>query len=126
MSDRAPARMPSGLGGRPPRNARVFLERTRPILVARWVGSCRRALRYLNDPKTPIDANWIRLFNSLADRLGHPRVTSQTVESASFSASVHEERVVPANGAVTDSDALRYLEARIQTLRASREAGSGG
>ena len=114
-----------GLAGRPPRNARAFLERERPVLAARWVRSCRRALRYLNDPKTPIDANWIKLFNSLADRLGHPRVTSQTVDSrsASFSASVAVEALPPAPpGAVSDDEAIDFLERRVLALRAGRAA----
>ena len=76
------------LAGRPPARASTFLAKSRPILAARWVRSCKRALQHLNDPKAAIDANWIRLFNSLADRIGYARVSEQRVDSTSISATM--------------------------------------
>jgi hypothetical protein len=59
-----------GLPGRPPKNAGAFLARMRPRMAAQFVLSMRRAQRWLNDPKTPIDATWVRLFADVADRVG--------------------------------------------------------
>lgn len=102
-----PMKLPSGLAGRPPRNARVFLDRQRPILAARWVRASRRALAYLNNPATPIDANWIKLFDTLGDRLGCERRTSQTVTSDSTSV---------AATVVTGEDVLLSLKRRATAL----------
>jgi hypothetical protein len=95
-----------GLAGRPPKNARAFLDRQRPVLVARWVKSCRRAIAHLNNPSTPIDANWIRLFNSLADRLGYARVSEQRVDATSISTSVQ----------ITPDDFVTQLRERVHLV----------
>ena len=84
-----PIKVLPGLAGRPPRNAAVYLARSRPRLAAQWVRSCRRAVRHLNDPSVPIDGTWIRLFNSLADRIGFSRVSEQRVDQTAVSASVN-------------------------------------
>jgi len=98
-----------GLAGRPPKNARAFLDRQRPVLAARWVRSCRRALAHLNNPNVPIDGTWVRLFNSLADRLGYARVSEQRVDATSISTSVQ----------VTPDDFVSQLKERIHAVESS-------
>ncbi|MEK7317240.1 MAG: hypothetical protein AAB011_13750 [Candidatus Eisenbacteria bacterium] len=121
-----PVRLEAGLSGRPPKNASAFLARTRPQLTAAWVRSCRRALKYLNDSANPIDANWIRLFNSMADRLGHPRVTAQTTDVRSSSVTFEAHVDARAERPVTDRQALAVLEQRLRLLQAAANAENGG
>ena len=116
----------AGMAGPPPKSASVFLARNRPILAARWVRSCRRALAHLNDPATPIDANWIRLFNSLADRVGYQRVTAQTTTSETLAvAATFEAREERAPGAsMGREESIRWLEGRVARFRAEIGGGS--
>jgi hypothetical protein len=85
---------PTSLAGAPPKNARVFLDRVRPILAARWVRSARRAAAYLNDPGNPIDALWVKIFDSLGDRVGLLRGTLQTVDATSVTATVSYDSII--------------------------------
>jgi len=117
----------SGLVGRPPNNARAFLERSRPVLAARWVRSCKRALAHLNDPSVQINGDWIRLFNSLADRIGYVRVSSQRIESDSTSVSATVSLAISEREAQKSQAAARLVEmaeARLSKIETTETAGA--
>jgi len=56
----------------------------RTPLFKEWLKAAKRANAYLNDPANPINNTWIRLFNSMADRVGIRRgfETDSTIEAS--------------------------------------------